>query len=327
MSPRLLVTGSRGFIGGHLMEGARRRDIDALGLHRDARAGVSAEEICVDLLDPAGEEALTRALRGVDAVIHAAAAVRLFGCHAPIVRENAVATSRLLRAAAAAGAPRIVFLSSASVLFRAREQRRMDEHTPLPRRFLSGYAASKARCEALVARYPGESVILRPQAVIGPGDRSLLPPILAAARSGRWAWIGPEGGALADLLSVQNLVQWALTAALEPGVSGVFHLSDGEPREVQGLLRGIFAQLGIDAGERRVPRAAALLAAGAAELPLRWLAPGREPPVTRFGIEVLSRTRTVDISRAVAVLGPREVSLEQDLKDALAAHGAAVRRP
>lgn len=327
MSGRILVTGCNGFLGAHLMEGARARGIDAVGLHRGAHSDGPGERVSIDLLDGAQEARLADVLGTVDSVIHAAAAVRLFGPHRSVVAENTASTARLLDVAAASGAPRVVFLSSASVLFRPRDQLLMGEDTPLPRRFLSGYSASKARCEELVAGYPGPSVILRPQGVLGPGDRVILPPLLEAARAGRMVWVGAPGAVQADLLSVDNLVEWTLRASQERGAEGLLHLSDGEPQEVEGIVRTVLARLGFEPVERRIPRPVALAFASAIELPLRLVAPGREPPLTRFAVETFARTRTLDITRVRDRLGAPLVSFDEGLERMVAFHVSAGGSP
>ncbi len=325
MSGRVLITGCNGFLGAHLMEGARARGIDAIGLHRGARSEGPGERVSIDLLDDARSTRLAEVLSSVDSVIHAAAAVRLFGRRGSVVAENTTSTARLLEVAAASGAPKVVFLSSASVLFRPQDQILMGEDTHLPRRFLSDYSASKARCEELIGGYPGPAVILRPQGVLGPGDRVILPPLLEAARAGRMVWVGAPGVAQADLLSVDNLVEWTLRASQERGSEGLLHLSDGTPRGVEELVRTVLARLGFEPVERRIPRPLALAFASAIELPLRLVAPRREPPLTRFAVETFARTRTLDITRVRNRLGEPLVSFDEGLERMVAFHASAGR--
>ncbi|QDV05955.1 3 beta-hydroxysteroid dehydrogenase/Delta 5--_4-isomerase [Planctomycetes bacterium Poly30] len=315
---RLLITGCDGFIGQHVAREARAQGWTTIGVSRAATPLAEVDErIELNLLAPDAEDRLVRAMGGAEAVVHAAARVQLFGRAAPVIADNVASTRSVLGAAARAGAPRVVFLSSACVLFEPFDQPGLREDAALPARCMNGYAESKKRCEGLVAEYPGSWAILRPQAVIGPGDRTLLPPVLAAARSGRWRWIGRRDAASTDLLSVGNLVEYSVRAAGLPEATGVFHLSDGEVVPIETLFRQVFEALSIRVAEKRVSSRSARALALAVETPMRWLAPAIAPPLTAFGVEVLTRTRTLDRTRTLRYLGPPSRTLREGLDRAL----------
>jgi uncharacterized protein YbjT (DUF2867 family) len=108
----ILLTGATGTIGSALLRrltGAREpvrclvRDPRRLGDNR-----VRVQIAMGDLADP---PSFRHALRGVDTVVHLAAAIR-DEPHASIEELNAVATLRLVRAAERAGARRFVFFSA-----------------------------------------------------------------------------------------------------------------------------------------------------------------------------------------------------------------------
>ena len=84
-----------------------------------------------------------------------------------------------------------------------------------PQSFSSQYALSKKLAEELVleAQSKLELIVLRPKAIYGPGDRALLPRIVAAARARRLPQIG-DGENLIDLTFVDDAVQ-AITCSLE----------------------------------------------------------------------------------------------------------------
>jgi len=314
----MLLTGCDGFIGSHVARVARRSGWTVAGITRTTGGTAEVDQRMV--LGPLSSRApagISKAVQRLDEVGHAAARVQLSGRPAPITRDNLASTKRLLDACARANRPDFVFLSSASALFEPRDQVGLTEDARLPARALGGYAASKGLCEELVLKYPGRSAILRPQAVIGPGDRSLMPQVLRAVRAGGWRWIGPPNGAATDLCSVENLAQACVSAADNVDATGVFHLSDGEALPMEAMFRTVFDALGLAPAEKRVPLGVALAAATAIETPLRWLRPRYEPPVTRFAVEVLGRTRTLDRSRALSDLGAPRITLSQGLDQAI----------
>jgi UDP-glucuronate 4-epimerase len=117
---RYVVTGAAGFIGSHLLAALLERGDDAVGwdaftdYYSVALKEENARGLPVERLDLVEDDL---DLSGVDGVFHLAAqpGVSSFGEVFPLyVRQNVVATQRLLEAAAAAGA-RLVFASSSSI--------------------------------------------------------------------------------------------------------------------------------------------------------------------------------------------------------------------
>ena len=119
-----------------------------------------------------------------EAVVHAAAHVSPWGGDAPFVAATVRGTSRLIDAIAPDA--RLVVIGSASVydprLTHAGARER-DGPVP-PRRYLNAYGRAKAAQEGVVRARRPDAVILRPRAVWGPGDRTLLPRVMARARRG-----------------------------------------------------------------------------------------------------------------------------------------------
>lgn len=207
---RVAVTGASGFVGGHLVE----RLIDAgCGVralcHRRRPPRSDAIECIEGGLDDAG--ALARLVEGAEAVVHcggAVAARRRGDFH----RVNAEGTRRLAAAAAAAGAPRFLLISSLA----ARQPQ------------LSGYAASKRAGETALARQSRlQWDALRPPAVYGPGDRQVL---MVFRLLKRGIALLPAGeSARVSMIHVDDLVS-AITAWLRLGApsGGVYELADGQ---------------------------------------------------------------------------------------------------
>jgi NADH dehydrogenase len=111
----ILVTGATGTVGQALLPKLLERGDDVRVLVRDPRGlGRMRVEVRIalgDLTELADPRVLRTALRGVDTVIHLAAAIRDQPA-APVEELNGLATNRLLRAAEAAGLERFVFFSA-----------------------------------------------------------------------------------------------------------------------------------------------------------------------------------------------------------------------
>jgi nucleoside-diphosphate-sugar epimerase len=179
-----VVTGAAGFIGSHLTEALRARGDDVVGVdcftdyYDVALKERNAHGLDVRRIDLAEEDI---ELEGVDGVFHLAAqpGVRSFGDVFDVyVRNNLVATRRVLEAAARASV-RVVFASSSSVYGDAETYPTPEDAVPRP---ISPYGITKHGCEELAHAYRQafglDVVVLRYFTVYGPRQR----PDMAFAR-------------------------------------------------------------------------------------------------------------------------------------------------
>jgi 2-alkyl-3-oxoalkanoate reductase len=302
---KILLTGASGFVGGSFMRRyTNRTELDILGVGRRAvRAAAYLQRDLSQPLDLPFEP---------DVVIHAAARAAPWGTRDEFMRQNVQATGNVIDFCMRRGCPKLIYISSSSVFYRHEHQLGLSEESPIGPRFVNEYAATKYAGEILVRRYPGKQVIVRPRAVFGPGDTVLFPRILRAARLGQLPLFTQNGPpARGDLIYIDNLCDYLLSAAMREDVVGDFNLTNAEPVAIQEFLTNILGRLGLPRPRRRVPVRLALAAAGAVELTYRALSLRNEPPITRFGVSVFAYSKTFDVSKAIRVLGPPAVSLEE----------------
>jgi uncharacterized protein YbjT (DUF2867 family) len=150
----ILLTGATGTVGTALLARLTGAGRDVRCLVRDPRRlGAERVRVQIALGDLAEPGSFRNALRGVDTVVHLAAAIR-DQRRASIEELNAVATVRLLRAAERSGARRFVHFSALGVT----------EHSRA--RFLR----SKALAERAVMTAPLTTTVVAPSIVYAPGD-------------------------------------------------------------------------------------------------------------------------------------------------------------
>jgi nucleoside-diphosphate-sugar epimerase len=190
------------------------------------------------------------------------------------------------------------------VIFDGHDHVELTEAAPYPRRFTSIYSLTKKLGEDRVnaaARAGIETVIVRPKAIFGPGDRALLPRLVAAAERGRLPQIG-DGRNRVDLTFVENVVHALLLAQRAPAAVGhTYTITNGEHVPLWEAIRAVLRRLGLSDQLRQVPLRTVLAAAGLMEL--RAVVTGQEPLLTRYSAAILARTQTYDIRAARRELG------------------------
>lgn len=313
---RYLVTGGTGFLGGHLVAALAERGEEVVALGRDPkkcaalqRSGI--ETVQCDLCD---RSAVDAALKGVEIVFHVAALTAPWGPYRDFHAANVTATENVAHAALLNGVRRLVFVSSPSVTSSRRDGTETDESEPYAKHYLSPYPLTKKLAEDAVNRMRDqiELVIVRPKAIFGPGDLSLLPRLVAASRRGVLRQIG-NGTNFVDLTYVANVVDALLLAAHSSrAVGSTYLITNGEHILLWPVLRKVLATAGCDPNLRTIPAQVAYAAATLMEWRSRWT--HKEPAMSRYAVSVLERTQIYSIEAARRDLNyvPR-VSVEQGL--------------
>jgi NADH dehydrogenase len=198
---RIVVTGASGFVGRHLLLGARRAGHSVVALVRSAGA---AEVVRNCGAEPriASTPAVPEAFRGSAAIVHLAQV----GLERPGETFDAVnvgLTRQVIAAAQAAGVARLVFLSGLGVA-----------HYGQVRRCTNPYFLSKLAAELELHRSGLEVAIFRPSFIAGPGD-GLLASLLSQMAAGRVRRIG-DGRYRMQPVAVRDAVDAILRACLGP---------------------------------------------------------------------------------------------------------------
>lgn len=332
---RVLVTGGTGFLGGHVARSLQARGdfVRVLGRNPVQCDRLQAEGIEVVRGDLRDEEQVLAACKGMEAVVHAGAFSAPWGAKSDFEAVNVAGTQYVIEGCRQSRVRRLVYISSPSVMFEGRNQVNATEGGRYARPFMSRYSRTKARGENYVLIAGGwaghkkrwedvapqmETVILRPKAIFGPGDTSLLPRLIAAAQRNRLPQIG-NGANRVDLTYVDNVVHavtLSLTRAEASG--GIYTITNGESPRVWDVIRRVLRELGLNDRLRQVPYHVAYAIAACMEA--KSALTGREPLLTRYTVAVLGRTQTYDISAARRDLNyAPQVSLEDGIERAIAA--------
>lgn len=231
---KILITGTTGFIGGHLLRyfAAQEHEIIAWSRSKKAPEGLEkyAEYTAVDLLEKVPP-------LKVDACIHCAGYANDIGNWATFYQNNVQTTVNLFEAV---DSPQWINVSSSSVyplLSVAIKEDDVDEHN-----FSSHYGRSKYEAEQWMRKHMSSSqsiISLRPRGVYGTNDRVLLPRILKQGKKGSVQL--PGGGKVKlSMTHISNFVQ-AVDLALQSQRPGfhVYNVADEEPYILSDIFQRV----------------------------------------------------------------------------------------
>jgi nucleoside-diphosphate-sugar epimerase len=323
----VLVTGATGFVGGALVRRMLHAGRSVRALSRSPMPRLEALGATAIRADINDAMALRAACDGVSTVFHAAARVGIWGPRREFERTNVQGTATMVEACRACGVPRFIFTSSPSVVFNHRDLAGADESLPHGTEFPADYPRTKAEAERLVlsANAPDglRTCALRPHLVWGPGDRYLIPRVVARARAGKLRIIG-EGRNRVDLTHIDNVIdahvlaEQALARPNSPAAGRAYFITNDEPVLLWDWINALLAQLEIPPVTKRISLARARRAGAFCEMIWRLGALRSEPPMTRFLALELAKDHWFNIAAARRDLrySPR-VSMEAGLNELL----------
>ncbi len=312
------MTGAGGFLGRRVVRALLDRGSQVVALDRPGVA-VEGEAAPGDLRDAAAVE---RAAKGCAVAYHLASVVDVGrGQREMLHAINVGGTRNVIDACRRAGVPRLVYCSSASVVYDGRDIENGDESLPYGRPGIAPYADTKRIAEELVLGESGKDGLvacsIRPHVVFGPGDTRMLPEILKHA-SGLFPLMVGDPDKLSDFTYVDNAADALLLAAtaLEGGAPNsaagkAYFVSNGEPRPYWGFINDILVRLGRPRMTRWFPTPVAYAAGWINE---KTFAPRTGSSFTTFTVDYLSTHHYFSHARATRDLGyqPR-VSLDDGI--------------
>jgi dihydroflavonol-4-reductase len=316
-----LVTGGTGFIGAHLVRAllARGEGVRCLarrGSRRDNLEGLDVEIVTGDLCDAS---TLGPAVAGCDAVYHCAADYRLYARDPrELYAVNVEGTRCLLRAAAEAGARRIVYTSSVGALGLGENGTPGTETTPVTlERMIGHYKRSKFQGERVAEQLATEGapiVIVNPSTPVGELDIKPTP-------TGRMIvdFLNRRMPAYVDtglnLIDVRDVADGHLLAA-ERGRIGERYILGHRNLSLREIFDVLSSLTGLPAPRLRVPHFIPAIYASCSTALAR--ARGVEPRVSIESVRMSRYRMYFDAAKAVRELGLPQTPVENALERAIA---------
>ncbi len=256
---KVLVTGAAGFLGYHtckhfLDKGAEVRGIDLTAFDYPDLAG-RVRFFQGDIRD---RGLLEEAARGVDAVVHGAAALPLWS-RAEIYSVNVGGTRNVLEVARDLGVPRVVYISSTAV-YGIPKSHPVDEN--YPQQGVGPYGETKIEAERICGEFRGQGLcvpVIRPKTFAGPMRLGVFQILCDWVKDRKNIPIIGSGKNRYQLLHVEDLAGAIYIAATAPAAKAndTFNVGATEFTTMKGDLQALLDYAGF--GRRVIPIPAPLV--------------------------------------------------------------------
>ncbi|KAJ7935582.1 C-3 sterol dehydrogenase [Mycena leptocephala] len=238
-----LVIGGSGFVGRHIVQQL---------LDRGDTRYHDVPFYPADITDQAQVAAALRS-SGTTCIIHTASPPAALKLEDPDLywRVNLGGTKAIIAAAVETGVRKLVFTSSAGVVFNGADLIDVDERTPFPEKPMDAYTESKAKAEEANGLL---TVALRPAGIFGPGDRQVMAGLYQVYERGQTHFQIGDNTNLFDWTYVGNVAAAHLLAA--------DRLSDPPPvppltAAEEDLVRPSLPPINLTTGVHRIPTSVA----------------------------------------------------------------------
>ncbi|KAF5457914.1 hypothetical protein F2P56_021987 [Juglans regia] len=340
-----VVTGGRGFAARHLVEKLIAYEMFSV---RIADLGPTIELEPTEEKGPLGEALrsgravyvhtdlrnkahVVKACEGAEVVFHMAApnsSINNYQLHHSV---NVEGTKNVIDACTELKVKRLIYTSSPSVVFDGiHGSFNGDESLSYPAKHNDSYSATKAEGEALVIKSNGTNGLLtcciRPSGIFGPGDKLLVPSLVAAARAGKSKFIIGDGNNIYDFTYVENVAHAHICAeralasegmVAEKAAGQAYFITNMEPIKFWEFVSLILEGLGYEGPRIKIPAFVMMPIAHMVEWTYRLFGPYgmKVPQLTPSRIRLLSCSRSFNCSKAKDLLGYEPiVSLQDGIK-------------
>ena len=319
---KIVVTGATGTLGMAIMKRLRDEGYSVIGLGRSQTKinKLIEQDFKMKNSDITDIEQLSQEITNCDVIVHCAAFAAPFGSKKKFFQTNVDGTRNIFHVAKEKSISRIVVVSSASIFDgMSHSEPHIDETPDIKFRPKHHYGASKYDAEKFCLTQPKDTWIgLRPRAVFGKGDQTLLPRLRKLIGKNHYKTIG-DGNGLIDVTCLSNFVDAVCLAIKSPqeSLGKFYNISNGDPRTFNSIMKTYTAKFDSNFKQRKLPYFPMLIIAHLSNL-VASLVPGKrwEPRITPYGLRQVTGSLVLDISGAKEALNWTPVkTFEQGMEE------------
>lgn len=318
---KVMITGGGGFLGRYIA-----RDLIALGysvysFSRSKHPHLDSIGVVQRQGDLSVYTDVEAALEGMDAVIHTASQVGMWGRYEDFYKTNVTGTENIIKSCHKWHISKCVYTSTPSVAFGDESLCNVDESVEMPSKYLSMYAETKAIAEKMMLMANSgtlSTVAIRPHLIFGPGDMNLVPRVLEAAKNNKLKIVG-DGENLVDVTYVENasLVHVMALEKLSPEspIAGKAYFLGQGPIKLWDFTNELLKRSGQPPVTKKIPFKLAYFIGFMIEMILKFTGKYNiHPPMTRFVALQLGKSHYYDHHNIKRDLGYRpKFTIEEGL--------------
>lgn len=316
----VFLTGATGFLGLYITESLLQKgyEVHGYGRNHPSEALQNHHRFHFHRGDLRDKNALKEASRNCSYCIHGGALSSVWGEKKDFFEINVEGSRNVLEACRINGIKTLVFISSPSIYSGRGDHLNLKEDFQNPQKPLNHYIWSKMEAERWVLnrkKEPFQRIILRPRALFGIGDSSIIPRLLRAGEKvGIPLFRG--GDQLMDITPVENVAD-AAVLAMESRVldRSIFNISNGTPLKYKELLETLFTAIEMKPRFLRLPFFLLYGFSFLLEGIYRIFNLKGEPVFTRYTLITLAYSQSLNIDKAREKLSYKpKISVKQGLE-------------
>ena len=303
----ILLTGATGGLGYRTLEqlitNVQIKRIVATGRIIKPTHFVEHSKVSYELGDLEDDNFVSKLVEQVDCIVHAAALSSPWGKYSEFEKANLFSIRNLINSAKKQNIKRFVYVLTPSLYFNGNDRFDVRESDELPKKFVNAYSKTKYEAEIELEKSGIPYIILRPRALIGRGDTIIMPRIIRAFQEGKLKIIG-DGNNVVDLTSLANVadsIELSLFVGTE-GINQTYNITNGKPVKLWTTIAKVLSLLGHEMNKQKIAYPIVKMVSQLMELKAK-LTNGREPALTTYGVGILAKSMTMDISKAKTLLG------------------------
>jgi nucleoside-diphosphate-sugar epimerase len=319
----ILLTGSTGFLGKHIIEfyeNNKEVNLILIGRNELKLKDISYKKENFVKLDLTNKEDLTKVFESkkIDMVIHSAAKSNDWGSYKDFYENNFIATKNIVDCAKEFNIKRMIHISTPSIYFNFKNRKNITEYY-INSELVNNYAKTKKMAEELLLNEFNNNnfkfIGIRPRGIYGEYDETIFPKIIKLANKGSMPLI-KNGQSIIDITYVKNVVHSIDLAikAKKECEGNFYNITDGTPKKVIDILNYVFKSIDKKVVYKKINYN--FIKYIAIILEKYSLLTNKEPLITKYSISLLAFDQTLNIDKAKKDLGYEPIySFEEGIKN------------